>query len=134
MQLRSLKVHFQEDAELMRGAGPCGCLQIVLVPGKRAGPRLELHPHPPKSWLSTAPRSAGGIGGRVCLPEKLLLLPWSCAFESPTPWGGLWEGGGVAGWQTFMQLMAMGLPMCFPVGLLVQTKPIIPRGVRVSCH
>ena len=26
MQLRGLKVHFQEDAELMRGAGPCGCL------------------------------------------------------------------------------------------------------------
>lgn len=46
MQLKGLKVHFQEDAELMRGAGPCGCLQIVLVPGKELdSARSCIHTH-----------------------------------------------------------------------------------------
>lgn len=77
MQLRGLKVHFQEDAELMRGAGPCGCLQIVLVLRKGAGPCQELCPHPPESWVSRAKstlRSPGRVEGRDCLPVELLQL------------------------------------------------------------
>lgn len=99
----------------MRGAGPCGCLQIVLVPGKRAGPRLELHPHPPRPWVSRAiPAPAAPEDGREAgLGDRRLLLG----------------------------LTAMELPMSFPVGLgLSGIKPRVlgvglplSRGVRVSC-
>lgn len=98
MQLRGLKVHFQEDAELMRGAGPCGCLQIVPVPGKGAGPCPELRPHPLKFWVSrvkSAPRHPQ-FGGS-CFPGEPLPLPSSCATEGPMPLVRPPEGAGAAG-------------------------------------
>lgn len=91
MQLKGLKVHFQEDAELMRGAGPW-------VPpdcySSREGAGLcpELHPHPPKSWVSrakSAPRSLGGLLGGDAFQK-------SCCFLGSVLWKflllrGLWE-------------------------------------------
>lgn len=127
MQLRGLKVHFQEDAELMRGAGPCGCLQIVPVPGKGAGPCPELHPHPPKSWVSkikSAPRSPGRPGGRGCLPAELQLLPCSCAFEGPAPLAmPLGRSWGCLPWS---------FPCTSPVGVGLSRTVLVSLGFLLS--
>lgn len=104
MQLRGLEVHFQEDAELMRGAGPCGCLGLFQLQRREWGPCLELQPPPPKSWVSRVQSTAsspGGLVGGAAFPVELLPLLGSCAFQIFR--GGLWEGAGTMGPQTVLR-------------------------------
>ena len=118
MQLRGLKVHFQEDAELMRGAGPCGCLGLFQVQGREWGPCPELRPSPPKSWVSrvkSAASSPGGLVGGAAFPVELLPLLGSCGFQLFR--GGLREGAGTTGPQTVLRAASYGTSGEHPMGV-----------------
>lgn len=79
MQLRGLKVHFQEDAELMRGAGPCGCLhgsssragsgtlpRATSTPTKVSGLQGKTRPQEPREvWWEGLPSSGAAAPSLV---------------------------------------------------------------------